>query len=116
MHEIIMGHGQGLEYRIAETQEAGWNDAATRRVSGMSYNYCEQLAAYNDDGLAGAKAGDRVPDAELAPRIRLFDLTRHTRSCISSRRQTRPCGRRLRPLGRPVSSATRNSTRSQLCH
>src|SRR3546814_1360886 len=76
MHEIIMGHGQGLEDRIAKTQEAGWHDAATRRVSGMSYNYCEQLAAYNDDGLAGAKACDRVPDADLAPRIRLFVLSR----------------------------------------
>src|SRR3546814_10853525 len=75
MHEIIMGHGQGLEDRIAKTREAGWHDAATRRVSGMSYNYFVRLAAYNDDGLAGAKAGVRVPDADLAPPIPLFHLT-----------------------------------------
>nr|CAC41015.3 pentachlorophenol-4-monooxygenase [Novosphingobium lentum NBRC 107847] len=79
MHEIIMGHGQGLEDRVAMTQQAGWHDAATGDISGMSYNYCEQLARYNDDGLAGPRAGDRVSDAELAPRVRLFDLTRHTR-------------------------------------
>jgi hypothetical protein len=79
MHEIIMGHGQGLSERIAKTTEEGWHDAATRRISGMSYNYREQLATFFDTELAGPAAGDRIPDALLEPRIRLFDVTRHTR-------------------------------------
>src|SRR3546814_15083435 len=78
MHEIIMGHGQGLEDRIAKTQEAGWHDAATRRVSGMSYNYCAQTAASHEDSLAWAKACHRVPDADLAQRLPPFALTRPT--------------------------------------
>ncbi|HKY21370.1 MAG TPA: FAD-dependent monooxygenase [Vicinamibacterales bacterium] len=77
LHEIIMGHGQGLEDRIAKTAEPGWHDAATRRISGMSYNYRDQLAASADSGLLGATAGDRAPDALLEPRLRLYDMTRH---------------------------------------
>src|SRR3546814_14023595 len=36
IHEIIMGHGQGLEDRTAQTYEAAWHYAATRRVPGQS--------------------------------------------------------------------------------
>ncbi|AEG51052.1 Pentachlorophenol monooxygenase [Sphingobium chlorophenolicum L-1] len=82
MHEIIMGHGKGLTDRIELTQAPGWHDAATYRVSGMSYNYRDQLVSFNDDRLAGPSAGDRIPDAELAPRIRLFDLVRNTRPTL----------------------------------
>jgi hypothetical protein len=76
MHEIIMGHGAGLEDRIARTQAPGWNKAAAELISGMSYNYRDQLAAYRDDTLAGVVPGDRVPDAQLDVRLRLFDVTR----------------------------------------
>src|SRR3546814_10799585 len=60
------------------------------RISDWSSDVCSSdlLAAYNDDGLAGAKADDRVPDADLAPRIRLFDLTRHTRFTLLLAPQT----------------------------
>src|SRR3546814_17848489 len=34
------------------------------------------------------RSGDRVPDADLAPRIRLFDLTRHTRFTLLLAPQT----------------------------
>ncbi|MGQ0620898.1 MAG: FAD-dependent monooxygenase [Panacagrimonas sp.] len=77
MHEIIMGHGQGLEDRIARTREPGWQQTATKRISGMSYNYRDQLAAHRDATLPGVNAGDRVPDAQIEPRLRLFDILRH---------------------------------------
>lgn len=76
MHEIIMGHGQGLADRIAKTQAPGWNEAAAELISGMSYNYRDQLGAYRDDTLPGVVPGDRVPDAQLDVRLRLFDVTR----------------------------------------
>jgi 2-polyprenyl-6-methoxyphenol hydroxylase-like FAD-dependent oxidoreductase len=82
MHEIIMGHGQGLAERIAMTNEEGWHDAATQRVSGMSYNYRDQLTAFSDRELAGPAAGDRIPDALLEPRVRLFDVIRHSRLTV----------------------------------
>lgn len=77
MHEILMGHGLGLEERASRTREPGWHDAATSRISGMSYNYREQLASNGDATLLGVNAGDRVPDAQLDPRLRLFDVVRH---------------------------------------
>jgi 2-polyprenyl-6-methoxyphenol hydroxylase-like FAD-dependent oxidoreductase len=77
MHEIIMGHGQHLTERIERTRASGWHDAATARISGMSYHYREQLAALRDATLEGPLAGDRVPDALLEPRLRLFDILRH---------------------------------------
>lgn len=76
MHEIIMGHGQGLDERIAKTQAPGWNEAAAELISGMSYNYRDQLAAYRDATLPGVGPGDRVPDAQFDDRLRLFDVTR----------------------------------------
>ena len=77
MHEIIMGHGLGLSERVERTRAEGWHDAATHRISGMSYNYREQLAELRDPDLPGPTSGDRAPDALLEPRRRLFDVLRH---------------------------------------
>jgi len=45
----------------------------------MSYNYRDQLAAFTDGELEGPSAGDRISDALIEPRLRLFDLARHAR-------------------------------------
>ncbi len=80
IHEIIMSHGQGLEDRMALTQTKGWNDNAVARISGLSYNYrgVHSLPdGCNNDAVPAI--GDRVPDVELSPALRLHRLLAHTR-------------------------------------
>ena len=80
IHEIIMSHGSGLEDRMALTQTDGWNDDAVARISGLSYNYCAAMDI--PDGCnVGVKPfiGERLPDVQISPHVRLHQLTSHTR-------------------------------------
>ncbi len=83
IHEIIMSHGHGLEDRMALTQTEGWNDQAVARISGLSYNYrgiATLPPGCNTDAVPAI--GDRVPDVEISPHLRLHHLLAHTRHTL----------------------------------
>jgi len=80
VHEIILSHGSGLQDRMALTQTKGWNDNAVARISGLSYNYrglIELPEGCNTD--AQPTIGERVPDIDISPHLRLHQLLAHTR-------------------------------------
>ncbi|WP_433287084.1 FAD-dependent oxidoreductase [Pseudonocardia sp. CA-142604] len=78
-HDIVMAFGQGIEDRIALTREPGWQQRTVELISGLSHNYRDTVRGPDVDSVAGPRAGDRAPDAQLVvePRKRLFDLIRH---------------------------------------
>jgi 2-polyprenyl-6-methoxyphenol hydroxylase-like FAD-dependent oxidoreductase len=80
VHEIILSHGGGLEERMALTQTDGWQDDAVARISGLSYNYRDLIEV--PDGTRSdyePAIGDRLPDTEISPHLRLHQLIAHTR-------------------------------------
>ena len=77
MHNIIMGHGKGMQDRLKLTQAPGWHDAAVSRISGLSYHYRDasttpisSLKTYN------IRAGDRAPLTRMACDEKLAELLR----------------------------------------
>lgn len=70
----------GLEERMALTQTDGWQDDAVARISGLSYNYRDLIEV--PDGTRSdyePAIGDRLPDTEISPHLRLHQLIAHTR-------------------------------------
>lgn len=78
IHEVIMGHGVDLEKRHDITEEAGWLEKRTGRVSGISYTYRDYIEQPEDLAeIQGPAIGDRAPDASLSGNHHLFSLFRH---------------------------------------
>lgn len=83
IHEIIMAHGEGLADRMALTQTSGWNDNAVTRISGLSYNYRGAIEVPDGCNTKVEPAiGDRMPDVEVSPHLRLHQLLAHTRHTL----------------------------------
>jgi hypothetical protein len=77
---ILFFHGVGLEDRMALTQTENWQDDATARISGLSYNYRGLIEVPVGTATDWEPAiGDRVPDVNISEHLRLHYLLAHTR-------------------------------------
>jgi hypothetical protein len=80
LHSVLMNHGIPLAERIAIAREPGFTDRAVARISGLAYRYPPAADTHAPAGQArldGLGAGDRAPDVEITPRLRLYEKLRH---------------------------------------
>ncbi|WP_084487378.1 FAD-dependent monooxygenase [Nocardia sienata] len=80
LHSVLMNHGMPLAERLAMAREPGFTDRAVARISGLAYRYPATAAAHAFSGRTrsdGLGAGDRAPDVEITPRLRLYEKLRH---------------------------------------
>ncbi|MFI2228558.1 FAD-dependent monooxygenase [Nocardia testacea] len=79
LHSVLMDHGRPVAERLAVAREPGFTERAVARISGIAYRYADTL----DPGLPsprwsdGPAAGERAPDVEITPRLRLHERLRH---------------------------------------
>ncbi|MET8797342.1 FAD-dependent monooxygenase [Nocardia sp. NPDC004568] len=79
LHSVLMNHGMPLAERMALAREPGFTDRAVARISGLAYRYPATGEIYAPPGhtrLDGLGAGDRAPDVEITPRLRLYEMLR----------------------------------------
>jgi NADPH-dependent dioxygenase len=79
LHSVLMDHGRPVAERLAIAREPGFTARAVGRISALAFGYRHTGDAGSpqrrtDDGL---RAGDRAPDVEITPRLRLHQRLRH---------------------------------------
>ncbi|MGW5384160.1 FAD-dependent monooxygenase [Nocardia sp. NPDC003963] len=79
LHSVLMNHGIPIAERLAIAREPGFTERAVARVSGLVYSYAPTVDMQAPPGqrLDGPACGDRAPDIEITPRLRLYELFRH---------------------------------------
>ncbi|MEU1957336.1 FAD-dependent monooxygenase [Nocardia rhamnosiphila] len=79
LHSVLMDHGRPIPERLAIAREPGFTERAVGRISALSFGYRQATEARTGSGqlLAGVSAGDRAPDVEITPRLRLHERLRH---------------------------------------
>ncbi|MEU1950652.1 FAD-dependent monooxygenase [Nocardia rhamnosiphila] len=79
LHSVLMNHGISITERLALAREPGFTERAVARVSGIAYRYesAAGTATSLHRPLDGPATGDRAPDIEISPRLRLHQLLQH---------------------------------------
>ncbi|MGW4719684.1 FAD-dependent monooxygenase [Nocardia sp. NPDC004260] len=78
LHSFMMAHGDSIAARRAIVRAPGFKHKAAAQISGVSYNYRDDIAVPPVLApLGGLRAGDRAPDVAITPTLRLHDQLRH---------------------------------------
>ncbi|MEU7628640.1 FAD-dependent monooxygenase [Nocardia sp. NPDC049220] len=79
LHSVLMNHGIPVAERLAIAREPGFTQRAVARISALIYGYSPTVDTQMPPGqrLGGLGAGDRAPDIEITPRLRLHEALRH---------------------------------------
>ncbi|MGW3276713.1 FAD-dependent monooxygenase [Nocardia rhamnosiphila] len=79
LHSVLMDHGCPVAERLALAREPGFTERAVARISGIAYRYDNTLDAGPPAPRSpdGPVVGDRAPDVEITPRLRLHERLRH---------------------------------------
>jgi 2-polyprenyl-6-methoxyphenol hydroxylase-like FAD-dependent oxidoreductase len=79
LHSVLMNHGIPIADRLAIARAPGFTERAVARISGIAYRYesAAGTATSPHRPLDGPAAGDRAPDVEISPHLRLHQLLQH---------------------------------------
>ncbi|WP_051715362.1 FAD-dependent monooxygenase [Nocardia rhamnosiphila] len=79
LHSVLMNHGIPVAERLAIARAPGFTERAVGRISGMAFGYrhAVEVGSPAQGVLDGPAAGDRAPDTEITPRLRLYERLRH---------------------------------------
>ncbi|MCX0272632.1 FAD-dependent monooxygenase [Nocardia zapadnayensis] len=79
LHSVLMDHGRPVAERLAIAREPGFIERAVARISGIAYRYenTRGTGSHSPRSPDGLAVGDRAPDAEITPRLRLHERLRH---------------------------------------
>ncbi|MEV0362534.1 FAD-dependent monooxygenase [Nocardia fusca] len=79
LHSVLMDHGRPVAERLAIAREPGFTERAVARISALAFGYghAAEESAPGRQSLGGLSVGDRAPDVEITPRLRLHERLRH---------------------------------------
>ncbi|MEV3965220.1 FAD-dependent monooxygenase [Nocardia sp. NPDC050193] len=79
LHSVLMDHGRPVPERLAIAREPGFTERAVGRISALAFVYRHAAVAgvLSQQPPGGLSVGDRAPDVEITPRLRLHERLRH---------------------------------------
>ncbi|MEV3962169.1 FAD-dependent monooxygenase [Nocardia sp. NPDC050193] len=79
LHSVLMDHGRPVSERLAIAREPGFTARAVARISARAFGYrhTATTGVPSQQPPAGLSAGDRAPDVEITPRLRLHQRLSH---------------------------------------
>jgi 2-polyprenyl-6-methoxyphenol hydroxylase-like FAD-dependent oxidoreductase len=79
LHSVLMNHGIPVADRLAIARAPEFTERAVARISGLGYSYgpTTDMQVPQRPRLDGLSCGDRAPDIDVTPRLRLHELLRH---------------------------------------
>jgi NADPH-dependent dioxygenase len=79
LHSVLMDHGRPVTERLAIARAPGFTARAVARISGLAFGYrhTTHTVPSSRPPLNTLSAGDRAPDVEITPHLRLHQRLRH---------------------------------------